>query len=76
MRINGVSVSTDAIPWLLLKAVSTSAGPDGDRLVPTTFIQRVHTIGGLPPAGPCTAGATASVPYTADYYFYRSSTGN
>jgi len=76
MRLAGVSMSTDAIPWLLIKAVTTTAGPDGDRLVPTTFIQRVHTTGGLPPAGPCSPGATVSVPYTADYYFYRSSTGN
>jgi hypothetical protein len=73
MRITGVTVSSDAIPWLLLKAVSTSGSPGNDRLVGTTWIQRVHTTGGLPPAGACSAGATASVPYTADYYFYRSS---
>jgi len=76
MRLKGVTVGTDAIPWLLLKAVTTIPGADGDRLVPTTFIQRVHTTGGLPPAGACSPEATVRVPYTADYYFYRSSTGN
>lgn len=70
----GVIVDQTAIPWLLLHKVTSSAGPDGDRLAPTTYIQRVHTVGGLPPAGGCTDGATASVPYEADYYFYRSGT--
>jgi hypothetical protein len=66
---------TTAIPWLLLSAASTSAGPDGDRLAGTTFIQRVATTGGLqPPAGECnatTAGTTSEVPYTADYAFWK-----
>ena len=70
-----VTVSPDAIPWLLLSAASTALGPDGgDRLTDTTYIQRVNTTGGLAPARGCTAktiGATANVPYTADYYFYR-----
>lgn len=73
-RVDGVPVAT-AIPWLLLKAASTSDGPDGDRLTGTTFIQRVNTTGGLvPPAGNCnvgTAGTVAEIPYTADYYFWK-----
>jgi hypothetical protein len=65
-----------AIQWLLVQKVSTTMGPDGgDRLTGTTYIQRVHTTGGLAPAGACVSGATASVPYTADYYFYRADTG-
>ncbi len=64
-----------AIPWLLLRAASTTPGPDGgDRLTATTYIQRVNTTGGLPPTSPCdatTVGAMATVPYTSDYYFYR-----
>jgi hypothetical protein len=65
-----------AIQWLLVQKVSTTAGPDGgDRLTGTTYIQRLHTTGGLAPAGACVAGATASVPYTADYYFYRADSG-
>lgn len=75
-RDKGVTVGTGSIPWLLLHAVTTSAGPDGDRLVPTTYIQRVHTKGGVAPSGACSVGTTVSVPYEADYYFYRSATGN
>ena len=64
-----------AIPWLRLRAVSTSAGPDGDRLLGTSFIQRVNTTGGLAPAAAdcnaATSGAQVEVPYTADYYFWK-----
>jgi Protein of unknown function (DUF3455) len=74
-RVDGVPV-TGAIPWLLLSG-SASAGPDGDRLAGTTYIQRLATTGGLtPPAadcGPATAGAVREVPYTADYYFWKKS---
>lgn len=65
-----------AIPWLLLSAASTTAGPDGDRLARTTFIQRIATTGGLAPAaGECnatTADDVVEVPYTADYYFWKA----
>ena len=75
-RVDGVTVDSTAIPWLLLSAPSKSAGSDGDRLVATTFIQRIATTGGLnPPAGDCnaaTAGARREVPYTADYYFWKA----
>jgi hypothetical protein len=74
-RDGQASVDPSAIPWLRLKAVSTSAGPDGDRLVKATFIQRVNTTGGLAPAAAdcnaATAGAQVEVPYTADYYFWK-----
>ena len=73
--VDFVTVDTTAIPWLLLSAASTAAGPDGDRLVATTYIQRIATTGGLaPPASECnatTAGTVAEVPYTADYYFWK-----
>jgi hypothetical protein len=73
-----VTVDTTAIPWLLLSA-RTFAGADGDRLVPTTYVQRIETAGGLaPPAPTCTAataGAVAEVPYTADYYFWKRTGG-
>ena len=59
----------DAIPWLLLGAV-TSDGPgvfDG-----VTFIQRLNTVGGLPPVEPGDfVGEVARVAYAADYIFYR-----
>jgi hypothetical protein len=70
-KVAGATVSPDAIDWLLIKKVSTTIGPDGgDRLSDTTYIQRINTTGGLAPAGACVSGTTASVPYTADYYFY------
>jgi hypothetical protein len=69
-----VMVDRTAIPWLLLEPTSVTAGPDGDRLAGTTFIQRVATTGGLAPdASTCTAdaaGAESEVPYTADYVFW------
>lgn len=78
-RVDGVTVDETAIPWLLLKKVSASPGPDGDRFVATTFIQRTATTGGIaPPAGDCnasTAGTTVEVPYTADYHFWKSTGG-
>lgn len=75
-RVNGVTVDASAIPWLLLSAASTTPGPGGDRMTNTTFIQRTATTGGLAPAATeCnagTVGTTAEVPYTADYYFWKS----
>ena len=75
-RVDGVTVDATAIPWLLLSAASTSAGPDGDRLAHTSFIQRIATTGGLAPAAAdChagTAGETREVPYTADYVFWKA----
>jgi hypothetical protein len=61
-----------AIPWLLMSAKSVS-GEGG--FAATQTIQRVSTVGGLPPAEPCTAAnasQVARVPYTATYYFYRA----
>lgn len=75
-RDTGVTVDPTAIPWLRLSAGSTSAGPDGDRLAGTSFVQRVATAGGLAPAaGDCnaaTAETTREVPYTADYAFWKA----
>ncbi|HXV56541.1 MAG TPA: DUF3455 domain-containing protein [Gaiellaceae bacterium] len=61
-----------SIPPLLLEAVAASAGPDGDRLAATTWVQRLNTSGGIAPAGSCTPGDRAAVPYTADYLFWRA----
>jgi hypothetical protein len=70
-RVSGVKVDPTAIDWLLLKATSTTPG----RFGATTYIQRIHTAGGLAPAAAdCTAGTvgtTREVPYTADYVFFR-----
>lgn len=72
-------VEQGAIPWLLVTISGHQDGPTGgDRLSATTFIQRVNTHGGVAPATGCTSladlGNTAFVPYTTDYYFYRSTT--
>ena len=50
-------------------SASTTPGLDGDRLVATTYVQRIATTGGLaPPAAECN-------PYTADYYFWKRTGG-
>jgi len=56
-----------SIPWLSLTAVPNGAGI----FEKVTFIQRLHTVGGNPPATAGTViGQEAKVPYTADYLFY------
>ncbi|MET0133433.1 MAG: DUF3455 domain-containing protein [Kibdelosporangium sp.] len=71
-------VQPGAIPWLLLDVVGDQPGPQGgDRLIKTTYIQRVNTAGGVAPSSGCATaaniGAKALVPYTTDYYFYQAS---
>jgi hypothetical protein len=67
-----------AIPWLKLQVVGVEQGPTGGMtLFGTTFVQRVHTAGGITPAADgCRhagdIGKKALVPYTADYVFYRN----
>ena len=72
--VDKVILDETAIPWVLLSA-KTTPGPDGDRLVDTSFIQRLETTGGLaPPAADCnaaTAGTVVEVPYTAEYVFWK-----
>ena len=64
-----VTVDTNAIPWLRLRAVSTE-GPG--IFANTTFIQRVNTSGGKAPSTDgAFIGQEARVPYVADYFFYR-----
>lgn len=59
----------NAIQWLLLGAVSAEGPGVFDHV---SSIQRVNTVGGLVPSGPGSfSGEEASVPYTAEYYFYR-----
>src|SRR5262245_25023188 len=72
--VNKVTMDQTAIPWVLLSA-TTTPGPDGDRLVDTTFIPRLYTTGGLtPPAADCnaaTANTVVEVPYAAEYVFWK-----
>jgi hypothetical protein len=73
-RDAGVTVDPTAIPWLRLSAAGTT-GPDGARFAGTTWIQRVATVGGLPPAAAdcnaATAGTRQEIPYSADYRFWK-----
>lgn len=77
--VKAITFRTDSIPWVLLnvKDTGTQAGPTGDRMTKTTFIQRVNTVGGLAPAVGCLStadlGHQAFIPYTADYFFYKKS---
>jgi hypothetical protein len=66
-----VTMDRDSIPWVKLKAVEA----DGPGIFAnTTFIQRVNTFGGKEPStNGVTVGQVASMPYTADYFFYRHS---
>jgi hypothetical protein len=70
-------VEPGAIDWLLLQVVGADRGPTGGhRLSETTYLQRVHTSGGLKPSTGCVqadeVGNKALVPYTADYFFYKA----
>jgi hypothetical protein len=60
----------DAIPWLLVKAVSNEGHGIFQRV---SYIQRLFTAGGKAPATPGDfPGQVARVPYTAEYFFYQS----
>jgi hypothetical protein len=70
-------VAPGAVAWLKLRAVGVQRGPTGGgTLVPTTFVQRLNTHGGVAPSSGCDSavdiGNQAFMPYTADYFFYRS----
>ncbi len=71
-RRQTASGGTGNIAWLLLQGVVSTAGLDGERLVGTTWVQRLDTAGGIAPAGTCTPGARVAVGYTADYLFWRT----
>ena len=59
--------NANAIPWLMLNAVSDGEGV----FKAATFIQRVNTTGGKAPATAGMTGEVRSIPYTAEYFFYR-----
>lgn len=59
-----------AIPWLVLGAVSNTGPGIFER---TATVQRLYTVGGMAPAtAGSVVGEEASVPYTAEYFFYRA----
>lgn len=63
------SASTDTLPWLLLSAKSFGKGAFGG----VSYVQRVNTRGGMPPAGCSAAQANRllHVDFAADFVFYR-----
>ncbi len=65
------SAAPNSIPQLLITAAPTSRGAGVFGGV--TFIQRLATVGGVAPAGGCTAGQTTAVRYTAVYRFFKAS---
>ena len=66
--IDRCTVDPNAVPWLSLSAKSTGAGV----LQGVTFVQRVNTAGGKAPStGGTVSGQEITVPYTAEYFFYR-----
>jgi hypothetical protein len=68
--IQSSTPNPDAIPWLLLGAVSNEGHGIFQRV---TFIQRLNTVGGIAPTVPGDfPGQVARVPYTARYFFYRA----
>ena len=77
--IASATVDPNAIPWVKLEIVGARPGPTGgDALTGTTFLQRLNTRGGLAPATGCDVlsdvGHKAFIPYTADYFFYKTDT--
>lgn len=66
---NAPAYASNAIPHLLLKAVSTAGH---GVFTQVSYIQRVDTVGGKTPAAPGnTAGQEAREKYAAEYIFYR-----
>jgi hypothetical protein len=66
------SPNPSAVPWLL---VPKKDGDTTGTLGGVSYVQRLDTVGGQPPATGCdttTVGATVKVPYSATYVFYRS----
>src|ERR1022692_3263827 len=66
------SPDPNAIPWLLLKAASTTGRGVFSQ---TTSVQRLNTSGGKAPTSGCDQtqnGKEARVSYTAEYFFYHS----
>ena len=68
-------VSQENLPWARFGARLTAGSPtSAGRFARTALIQRVNTIGGLPPTRTCEPdGSMIYVPYSATYMIYRPS---
>ena len=52
-------------------------GPGGgDMLMPTTFMQRVNTAGGMMPSTGCADASNVGATVFADYFFYKARWSN
>eukprot|EP01097_Dermamoeba_algensis_P007594 TRINITY_DN4833_c0_g1_i1.p1 TRINITY_DN4833_c0_g1~~TRINITY_DN4833_c0_g1_i1.p1 ORF type:complete len:217 (+),score=42.58 TRINITY_DN4833_c0_g1_i1:55-705(+) len=60
------------VAWVLLLA--TANGVYGGPLFGVSHVVRYNTLGGLPPAGNCTAGDQFRSYYETDYYFFSPAT--
>ena len=70
VRISSSTPDSTAIPWLLLQA---SPQTDNGIFAPTTYIQRVNTVGGKAPSrAGVSDGEEFDSPYAAEYFFYRA----
>lgn len=70
-KVESATPDPAAIPWLLLRAASTSGS---GRMADVTFVLRIQTHGGMAPSDGCgssNVGAVARVPYHAVYCYYR-----
>ena len=63
------SARTGTIPELLLKVNSHTGN---GILTNAAYINRLYTSGGVAPAGACTPGTVASIPYKAVYVFWAA----
>jgi uncharacterized protein DUF3455 len=67
--LNRCTVDAASIQWLSLAGVADGPGI----FQHVTFIQRLHTVGGIAPSTAGTViGEERQVPYTADYLFYKA----
>ena len=71
-RVDGCTPDPTAIQWLLLHTVSEEGA---GVFTGVKYVQRVNTVGGVAPAEAGSfIGEERQVPYTSDYFFYRSAT--
>lgn len=69
-RVDSCTPDPTAIPWLLLRTIAEEGRGVLDGV---SFVQRVNTVDGLAPSeAGAFGGEERRVPYTAEYFFYRS----
>jgi hypothetical protein len=67
--ISAPSPNANSIPLLRLEVLERHGT---GVFSPVSYIQRLNTVGGVGPIGACQPGERRWVPYTADYYFYKT----